>query len=354
MKNRIDLPHSMDIVSDELSRRDVLKEGIGLGAALAGLGAASGHAATGAKIDNSASSGGGPDHKIRPPADGCLVGFYKPDPPSDCIRHYRTAFGANPSLFAVWSHIAERLPMIGAGMLKERGMLPYIVIYPGVARQLEKYEPGDIVNGQCDRYIKGLANDAVTFGKKHGSFFFTTMVEPNTDWWYWSRKPNIPEAVRHFWEIFEDQGANRYATWTWEAFCPTRYGFRVDDPEPYYPGDKYVDWIGLNVFANLKNKYIREDTMFRDLLSKPFERMVANHPGKPMMVSEFGRTPGENQPPWLIDAFRSIKNEYPKIKAAIWYDNITAVHGGQDHTLDRRSLNTLKEIFKDPYWKMVS
>ena len=72
------------------------------------------------------------------------------------------------------------------------------------------------------------------------------------------------------------------------------------------------------------------------------------------MVSEFGRTPGSSQPPWLIDAYRSIKNDFPPIRAAIYYDNITNVLTGQDHTLDQKSLSTLKEIFKDPYWIMAA
>jgi len=48
-----------------------------------------------------------------------------------------------------------------------------------------------------------------------------------------------------------------------------------------------------------------------------------------------------------------MKNEFPRIKAEIYYDNITAVYGGQNHTLDQISLNTLKEVFKDPYWIMA-
>jgi beta-mannanase len=109
----------------------------------------------------------------------------------------------------------------------------------------------------------------------------------------------------------------------------------------------------MNVFTNLKNKYINVNTMFRELLSPTYEQMIADHPQKPIMVSEFGRTPGDSQPQWLIDAFRSMKNEFPRLKAAIYYDNITNVHAGQDHTLDQKSLNTLKEIFKGPYWIMA-
>ena len=66
------------------------------------------------------------------------------------------------------------------------------------------------------------------------------MVEFNAGWWQWSRKPDTTPAWKHIWEIFEEQGANQYATWVWEAFSPVKYLKYVTDPEPYYPGDKYL------------------------------------------------------------------------------------------------------------------
>jgi hypothetical protein len=86
--------------------------------------------------------------------------------------------------------------------------------------------------------------------------------------------------------------------------------------------------------------------MFRELMSKTYEQMLRNHPEKPIMVSEFGRTPGPNQPSWLIDAYSSIESDFSPIRAAIYYDNITKIGTGQDHTLDQTSLNTLKKSSK--------
>ena len=127
----------------------------------------------------------------------------------------------------------------------------------------------------------------------------------------------------------------------------------VIDPEPFYPGDRYVDWVGINVFANLKNPAIQPDTQFMEIMTNTYKQMLRNHPGKPIMVSEFGRTPGDKQRSWLTDAYARIKTDFSQLKAAIYYDNITKIYGGQDHTLDQKSLNTLKEIFKDPYWIMA-
>jgi hypothetical protein len=337
-------------MNKDISRREFLKAGAGLAAATAAIGLIPGHVF--AQKQNS---------KIQPPAKGCLVGFYKDQHNnykmgkeiSSSINHYGNAFGVNPAILAYWTFLSLGFPAQEARTIKENGVIPYIGMMTGHYKWKTSFDPDDVVQGRCDNLIKLFADDAVEFGTKYGSFFFTTMVESNAVWWYWSSKPNTVAAIRHIWQIFEDTGANKYATWVWEAFCPAMYGKLVADPEQYYPGDKQVDWIGLNVFANLKNSHISENTKLSDLMTKTYEQMRGNHPQKPIMVSEFGRTPGEKQPTWLIDAFHSMKNKFPSIKAAIYYDNVTNLYSGQDHTLDEKSLGTMKEIFQDPYWIMA-
>jgi hypothetical protein len=78
--------------------------------------------------------------------------------------------------------------------------------------------------------------------------------------------------------------------------------------------------------------------------------MFKNHPQKPIMLSSFARTNETNQSKWLIDAYSSIKNSFPAIKAVIYFDNTWRLTG--DHTLNQESLQTLQNIFKDPYWIM--
>ena len=78
--------------------------------------------------------------------------------------------------------------------------------------------------------------------------------------------------------------------------------------------------------------------------------MLKNHPQKPFMISSFGRTNEPYQSKWLIDAYDKIKGDFPAIKAVTYFDNTWKLTG--DHTLNPKSLETLKEIFKDPYWIM--
>jgi beta-mannanase len=70
----------------------------------------------------------------------------------------------------------------------------------------------------------------------------------------WHSDPKtFKKAWQHIWEKFEEAGANRYATWVWspdapDIGAPTNYRLS-ENPEWYYPGDDYVDWIGWSAYA---------------------------------------------------------------------------------------------------------
>ena len=84
------------------------------------------------------------------------------------------------------------------------------------------------------------------------------------------------------------------------------------------------------------------------LMHETYRQMQKNHPQKPIMLSEFARTNQYEQKWWIQDAYSNLKNDFPAIKAAIYYDNIWTLT--KDHTLSPGGLAALKDIFKDPYW----
>jgi hypothetical protein len=114
-----------------------------------------------------------------------------------------------------------------------------------------------------------------------------------------------------------------------------------------YPGDKYVDWIGMSAFSRDINE--SRGLTLGALITQNYDRMRKNHSDKPIMQAEFGKSNRYDQPRWLIDAYKNIKT-LPGIKAAIFWDNVSI---GDDHTLSEKSLQAMKEIFQDPYWIMA-
>ena len=325
-----------------------------------------------------------PESKIQPPENGCLVGFYKQywtdqnsrreyiavaEKAKDQVEmwqlqealrqeydkqflqkikqdidEFRTVCGKGPFAYVLADtpKLYNPFPESQAALVSEQGIVPFI--HGKVDSALPKHcmSLSDIIKGKYDKLITNFAKGAIEFGETHGGFFIMTMPEPNGNWFYWNSSKFVP-AWRHIWQIFEDQGANQYATWVWKPYCPEA-SMTATDPEPFYPGDKYVDWIGLSAVSKLAVQGMNRT--FEDMIPRTYERMRKDHPQKPLMQSEFGRTDNYDQPNWLRNAYKNIKNEFPAMKAAIYY----GFPGfGHDSTLNQKSLQTLGDIFKDPY-----
>jgi hypothetical protein len=337
-----------------------------------------------------------PYNKVQAPEDGCFVGFRKVyalsmpdvykkewgnltrasdsiddiakafnDPKwdntlskviGDNVEYYGKALGKNPGIFVLYEtpKLFLDFPANQVAEVAKKGVIPYLNFLPWWEQKKSiRLDLKDIAKGKHDKSLKNLAEGAAQFGQKHGGFFTTTMEEMNGYWYPWGQSSNFIPAWRHIWQVFEDQGANRYATWVWEPFClePSRQFdiTKMQEPERYYPGDKYVDWIGFSAFS--RKGWHGDGMLFGHLIGKSYPEMRKNHPDKPIMQAETGKTQLWDQPRWLIDAYKTVK-EMPGLKAVIYWDNITP-SVSDDKTLSDKSLATMKEIFKDPYWIMA-
>ena len=163
----------------------------------------------------------------------------------------------------------------------------------------------------------------------------------------WCKSPKTSTKVwKHMWQVFEDNGANKYATWLWEI-NPSSYGSdKVGNPETYYPGDKYVDWIGISAYS--RAMFTSAWSTLGELAGQTYSQMRRNHPDKPIMMAEFGKTRGRDQEKWIRNAYKTIRS-WPGMKAAIYWDSMN-VELPDDHTLTEKSLQAQKEIFKDTYF----
>jgi hypothetical protein len=274
------------------------------------------------------------------------------------LEYYKNAFGRYPGIFALsgFPKLYMDFPDHQVSAVTSKGVIPYVNFYP-----MSSYREGlildlkGIAEGKFDDRLTNLAKGAAEFGEKHGGFFVTTMEEMNGFWYPWGQHAKYIPAWQHIWQLFEDQGANKYVTWVWEPFClepevRLDHFYRMQPPEKYYPGDKYVDWIGFSAFS--RRGYSGDGMRHRDLISRSLDEMHTNHRDKPIMHAETGRTRGYDQERWLIDAFRTIKSEMPELKAVVYWDNVTTTLN-DDKTLSEDSLKVMKHIFQDPYWIMA-
>lgn len=135
-----------------------------------------------------------------------------------------------------------------------------------------------------------------------------------------------------------------------------------DTIESFYPGDEYVDWVGVNVYSvkyhnnNWYEKSAFEDPL--DLLSYVYHRFSAT---KPILISEFGVThyntrDNEEDVPFAIDKitrmYSELPTKFPRVKAIYYFDVNNLTEYNEARRINDYSITNVPEITKT-YTKLV-
>ena len=175
-----------------------------------------------------------------------------------------------------------------------------------------------------------------------------------------------PETFKKAWRHVVERVRARGATNVLWVFQPNNYSdppgyISWNQPAAYYPGSKYVDWLGLSVYG--KQTSNQEDDKwcgFARLLEWPYAEMCALDPEKPIMLAEWGVTEShqlnEDKGIWIAEAFREMENaaKYPRLKAAIfWHERWQNDDGSYSNlrvNSSRASLKAYREGVANPFW----
>ncbi len=166
--------------------------------------------------------------------------------------------------------------------------------------------------------------------------------EMNGNWFPWSGyfqgeretkfgDPNLSdgperyiEAYRHIVEIFREEKVSN-ATW----FFHVNYSSVPEEDwnrmTRYYPGDDYVDWIGVSIYGPQRpgDEWLNFNVIMDEVYSELTEISV----NKPLAILEFGSIDNENdpglKPMWIKSVLNSITSGlYPRIKAiSYWHSS---------------------------------
>lgn len=294
-------------------------------------------------------------HKIQAPEYGCMVGFHS----SDHLNHSRGGYtwlksqiGMGPRImippYYRMQDLYTRFAMTRKLNVPEE-LIPHDVAYPFFYRDLKSElqftKLSELENDGSFR--KNIEAYAKNITKIKRPIFFTTMEEMNGGWYPWGQNAKgFKKTWRFMHTIFEDSGANEYTTWVWEPFTIPHSKTAVMHPDLFYPGDDFVDWIGLSVYR--KKIYAEYDKSFAWLGGGTLKNLNRSHPEKPFIISEMGSDPDNRQPGWFTEAFNYIRRR-PQIKAAVIWDN-NNIPAGFNHTVTDDSFAALKKVFSDPYF----
>ena len=173
-----------------------------------------------------------------------------------------------------------------------------------------------IARGTWDEYFKAAALAVKDFGSP---VFISIDHEMNGNWYpYAQAYPGSQTTAADYvaaWQrivtIFRASGADNVA-WVWSPNVPDVGGVPA---AAYYPGDDYVDWVGVSFYSG------NDATAMDDLYQK-------YAPKKPFFITEWATAPQKNQynsrfpgeVKWVEQFFGNLNTRYPRVKAISWFN----------------------------------
>lgn len=187
------------------------------------------------------------------------------------------------------------------------------------------------LDGEFDEFLHAYANEVAMYGRP---VLFRLANEMNGDWcvycaFHYCRDPDLYVAFyRYVFDIFQQEGADN-VIWVWNPNQRSFPNFKWNNEILYYPGDAYVNVVGLTAY-NTGNYYEGESwNSFDELYSELYSRTLAQY-AQPMMITEFASSSvGGDKAAWISDMFESIA-EYPEIKVAVWWNGCDMDNSGEE------------------------
>jgi hypothetical protein len=262
------------------------------------------------------------------PTAGTYLGVAVPEGPFNppALDEFDVASGRRAALIMWFLDWTTEFPIEGVEVTVARGAIPVLSWDPTVSTGAEnvtdqpEYRLANIVNGTFDEYIRRFATEARDSCEVVVLRFASEM---NGNWHPWSELANenqpgeFVQAWRHVHDIFVSVGATNVA-WLWGP--NVNYTGSIPLAE-LFPGDAYVDWVGLSGYNwGTVNPWNRWQTF-----AQVFDRSLADLAqltAKPVVIAEVASTEdGGDKAAWITDMWAELAAR-PQIRGFVWFEYV--------------------------------
>lgn len=225
------------------------------------------------------------------------------------VGNYLSEVGAQPALTLWYTNFGSTLlTSEQASVLRETGQAPIVT-----------WEPYDqslsaIAGGSYDSYLRSSARLAKSFGSE---LMVRFAHEMNGTWYPWSGNATTYVAAwRHIVSIFREEGATN-VKWVWAPNVDRTGSMPFS---AYFPGEEWVDYIGLdgyNFGTYDGNRWLTLEEVF----SASYAKITALS-AKPLIITETGSNElGGNKAEWIRTGFtKTIPQDFPRVTGVIWFN----------------------------------
>lgn len=220
-------------------------------------------------------------------------------------------------LYASWD--AEPAMIVEAfEPIRRAGATPMVTWEPRIdGRDASTVE---IARGDHDGAIRGLAR---AVAEEDGRVLLRPMHEMNGNWYGWAQgdhPENTDASFQAAWHRIRDsmrEAGARRVEYVWAAnHASVGAGATLAGT---YPGDSYVDVVGIDGF-----NWLPEEPRSFDVLFGPALSALAASTGRPIILTEIAcaenRRDGRVKPAWIHDALRTIaRRRYERVLGFAWF-----------------------------------
>jgi hypothetical protein len=290
------------------------------------------------------------------PKDGMYFGAFADFGPNEKnvtrrkIKNFEALTGRKIS----WAYFSQNwfdgiiFPQQTVALLADMNITPYIRLMPrsnfSSSSTAQRFTLDRIISGEFDSELRRWAMAAAS---AETPLIIEFGTEVNGDWFPWngahngagtdneygsSTQPDGPErfidARRRVINIFREADASN-VTWVYHVNAISSPSASWNQVMSYYPGDDYIDWIGVSVYGAQTKK--ARWVSFYQVFSSAYAT-VTERTDKPIAIVEVGVSEGSDKnmkAQWFEDMFSSLTTgQYPEVKAlAYWHSHFTTADG---------------------------
>ena len=278
-------------------------------------------ATAGAVILHNRSDPTGPLPVQLPASTGSYLGVYTKGVPDSYsgVSAFKTATGSSPDVVMYYSGWWVPFPTKFATTVANEGAVPLVQMDP------DNISLSKIASGKYDGYLSAYAAAVHTYGHP---VIISFGHEMNGNWYTWGNGKTSPTvfkaAWRHIVNLFRYLRAGN-VTWLWTVNIVNHAhgGSMIPGPDPWWPGDSYVNWVGIDGY------YLKPSWQFAPLFG-PTIAAVRKLTSDPILIAETGAVPAAGQPEKIADMFAGIRRY--GLLGFVYFDSTTdrGLHFGID------------------------
>ena len=228
---------------------------------------------------------------------------------------------------------SRAFPLQTASWIRNMGKIPFIRLMLRSSSERMKAEPlfspQAIAAGKFDADLRRWARAACDF---RTPLLVEYGTEANGEWFGWNGRwngggPDGPKrfvaAFRHIVTLMRAEGANNIS-WVIHFNDHSEPEGKWNRARYYYPGDDFVDWIGLSCYGPQSPQEKWEDGSFRKNMDYAVAEVATLSTKKPILLLEFGADihhPSQPAAKWAKAALNDLfAGRWPNVRGFAWWN----------------------------------